>query len=123
MATYMPQSGVAPTFDDVGPSSEETAWKRKMAAALLGQATDASSKQHWAQVAAQAFQGLSGGWMAQQARDEDLARKRADRRIMEEFGGIRNEGGELTDNGAISPAEASEIAAAEEAAQQEFENL
>ncbi len=66
--TYLPQSGVAPTFQAYdGDTPEMVKRKREMADALFGKATSAAPLQHWMQALAQGVQGVSSGMLRNQA--------------------------------------------------------
>lgn len=74
MATYLPQSGVAPQAFN-GETPEQVEYNRRLAAKLLGEGTSAAPVGHWTQALARVTQGLSGGMAAEQARKGELAGK------------------------------------------------
>jgi hypothetical protein len=64
------------SFSNV-PSKDDIASNRKLALALMGQATDASPVGHWTQALARTLQGGVGAWKAQQASQGEKSRQDA----------------------------------------------
>lgn len=67
---------IQPGYSNVD-SEEDIAQRRKLAAALMGQASDTSPVGHWTQALARAVQGGMSQWSNQQAKSADAARKKA----------------------------------------------
>lgn len=90
----MAMFGLFDTTGDASATPSSVDYRRRMAAQLAGQATDASPKGHWAHILAQALQGGVSGYQSAQAT--------ADERAGRDAFAAKFQGGKIPDIGVLA---------------------